>query len=165
METPRAIFLMEQTYATLFSLANKLQVKGDQYLKHLTSRQLMTMIAIAHLPEGEASLNNIARKLGTTKQTVKQLVGLITEKGYATILPSQRDKRAVNVTITPAGQQILLEDGELGIQLFADLFREFSLEELETLWSLLKKLYRFDGEEQDGFEEEVNIRSSSNGES
>jgi hypothetical protein len=28
---------------------------------------------------------------------------------------------------------------------------------METLWSLLKKLYSFDGEEQDGFEENVQL--------
>jgi DNA-binding MarR family transcriptional regulator len=158
METPRSIFLMQQTYATLFSLANKLQIKGDGYLKHLTSRQLMTLIAIIHLPQGEASLNNIARKLGTTKQSVKQVVSLVEAKGFVVSVPSQRDKRAVNVVLTEAGKQAILEDGELGVQLFNDLFHEFTPEELETLWALLKKLYRFDGEEQDGFEEEASIQ-------
>ncbi len=37
MKNPRRFFLMQQTYATLFSLANKLQVKGDRVLK--TSNQ------------------------------------------------------------------------------------------------------------------------------
>jgi DNA-binding MarR family transcriptional regulator len=152
MEYTRAMFLMQQIYATLFSLANKLQVKGDQCLKHLTSRQLMTMIAIGHLPEGEASLNNIARKLGTTKQSVKQLVRLIENEGFVVTEPSQGDRRAVNVVITPDGNQALLEDGMLGMKFFDDVFHDFTLEEMEVLWGLLKKLYRFDGEEQDGFE-------------
>jgi hypothetical protein len=38
---------------------------------------------------------------------------------------------------------------------FANLSKDFSVEEMEILWTLLKKLYRFDGDEQDGFEEEV----------
>jgi DNA-binding MarR family transcriptional regulator len=156
MDDSRTVFLMRQTYATLFSLANKIQVKGDQYLKHLTARQMMTMLAIIHLPEGEASLNHIARKLGTTKQSVKQLVALIENNGYLVVTPSQRDKRAVNVTITARGNRALFEDNERGMKFFHDLFREFTPQELEVLWSLLKKLYRFDGEEQDGFEEEIN---------
>ncbi|MEJ2598310.1 MAG: MarR family transcriptional regulator [Anaerolineales bacterium] len=155
MENSREIFLMQQTYATLFSLANKLQVQGDQHMKGLTSRQLMAMLAIVHLPRNEASLNNIARKLGTTKQSVKQLITLIEKKGYVVVVPSQRDKRAVNVEITESGKQIMLEDGLSGIRFFADLFKDFNIEEMETLWSLLKKLYRFDGEELDGFEEEI----------
>jgi DNA-binding MarR family transcriptional regulator len=164
MEYSRALFLMQQTYATLFSLANKLQVKGDQYLKHLSSRQLMTMIAIGHLPPDEASLNNIARKLGTTKQNVKQVITLIEKNGYVTSVPSQRDRRAVNVVITETGKQVLIEDYMLGLRFFDDLFHGFSLEELEVLWSLLKKLYVFDGEQQDGFEGDMHIDQPVKGE-
>lgn len=158
METPRAVFLMQQTYATLFSLANKIQVKGDQCLKYFTGRQMMTLIAIIHLPEGEASLNNIARKLGTTKQSVKQLVSLIEKKGYVRVIPSERDKRAVNVVITESGNRALGEDNRAGMLFFEDLFHGLTVEEMETLWYLLKKLYGFDGEEQDGFEEEIGYR-------
>jgi len=156
MDDPRTLFLMQQTYATLFSLANKIQVKGDQYLKNLTSRQMMAMLAIIHLPKGEASLNAIARKLGTTKQSVKQLITLIENDGYVVTTPSERDRRAVNITITKRGEQAMLEDNERGLKFFEDLFREFTPQEMETLWSLVKKLYRFDGEAQDGFEEESN---------
>ncbi len=158
MNTPRYLFLRQQTYATLFSLANKIQVKGDQRLKHFTGRQMMAMIAILHLPEGKASLNNIARKLGTTKQSAKQLVTLIEKNGYVVTVPSQQDRRALNVVITPAAYQALEEDNNAGLRFFEDLFHEFSQAEMETLWALLKKLYRFDGEEQDGFEEEADYR-------
>lgn len=158
MDIYRDIFLMEQTYATLFSLTNKLQVQGDQYFKNLTSRQFMVMIAIAHLPENETTLNNIARKLGTTKQSVKQIITIIENKGFVITRPSQQDKRAVNVIITEPGKQVMLECGEIGINFFIDIFKDFTTEEMEILWSLLKKLYRFDGEEQDGFEEDVNLK-------
>ena len=157
MEDEQKIFLMEQAYATLFSLANKVQVKGDQYMKNLTSRQFMAIMAIGHLPKEDASLNHIARKLGTTKQSIKQLITIIEAKGYVSTTPNPRDRRAVNVVITEAGKQALYEDGMAGMKFFDDLFHEFSLAEIETLWKLLKKLYRFDGEEQDGFEEAAKI--------
>lgn len=151
----REYSLMQQTYATLFSLANKLQIQGDKYFGDLTSRQFMAILAVLHLPEDETTLNNIARKLGTSKQNANVLIANIEKKGYVVTLPSVRDKRAINVKVTETGKQVMLECGEKGIVFFTDLFHDFSEEELETLWSLLKKLYRFDGEEQDGFEEEV----------
>jgi DNA-binding MarR family transcriptional regulator len=155
MENPRKVFLIQQTYATLFSLANKLQVRGDQYMQRLTSRQFMAMLAIIHLPEDNASLNNIARMLGVTKQNVKQLITIIERKGYVITEPNQRDRRAVNIKITEAGRQVMIEGNTMGMKFFADLFNGFTIEELEVLWGLLKKLYRFDGEEQAGFEEEI----------
>ena len=109
MNIYRELFLMQQTYATLFSLANKLQVEGDKYFQSLTGRQFMAMVAIIHLPEEETTLNNIAAKLGTTKQSVKQLIEIIEKKGYVITLPSPKDKRAVNVKITESGKQVILE--------------------------------------------------------
>jgi len=157
MDYYRELFLMQQTYATLFSLINKIQTQGDKYLGNLTSRQLMTMIAMMHLPEEETTLNNIARKLGTTKQSVKQLITVLEKKGYVITTPSRQDKRAVNVRITDSGKRVMMECFEKGIYFFLDLFNDFTDEEMECLWTLLKKLYRFDGEAQDGFEEETNL--------
>ena len=153
MKYTREMFLWQQTYATLFSVSNKLQVLGDKYIDSLTSRQLMAMIAIIHLPKEEASINGIAKKLGTTKQNAKQLVNVLEKKEYVILTPSDRDKRAYNVKITERGQSVLMESSNLGMAFFAEVFKEFSEEELEQFWSYLKKLYHFDGNKQDGFEE------------
>ncbi|WP_397539060.1 MarR family winged helix-turn-helix transcriptional regulator [Rummeliibacillus pycnus] len=158
MDIYRELFLMQQTYGTLFSLANKIQVKGDNFLELLTSRQYMAMVAIAHLDEDETTLNNIARKLGTTKQSVKQLITIMENKGYVNVVPSTKDKRAINVKITETGKEVLLVVAEKGIFFLEELFNKLSTEELETMWGLLKKLYSFDGQEHDGFEEEGNIK-------
>ena len=149
------LFLMQQVYSNLFSLANKLQIRGDEYIEGLTSRQLMTMIAITHLPKDETTLNNIARKLGTSKQNAKQLITNLAKKNYIVVVSSEYDKRSYNVKITALGKQVLWECSEKGTRFFIDVFNGFSNEELEILWSFLKRLYRFDGEELDGFEEEI----------
>ncbi|NRT92106.1 MarR family winged helix-turn-helix transcriptional regulator [Clostridium beijerinckii] len=155
MDNYKALFLIQQIYATLFSLTNKIQIKGDEYCKPLTSRQLMAMVAIIHLPENETTLNNIAKKLGTTKQSVKQLITNLENKGYVLTMPSQYDKRAVNVKITEAGTDAMKKIcAGKSMGFFGKLSKDFSIEEMEILWTLLKKLYRFDGEEQDGFEAE-----------
>lgn len=83
-------------------------------------------------------------------------------KGYVEIAPSQHDKRAVNTTITEFGKQVALDAGEKGTYFLADPFKNFSTNELETMWGLLKKLYSFDGEEQDGFEEHSNLTMDEN---
>lgn len=41
---------------------------------------------------------------------------------------------------------------------FGRSFKKLSTDELETMWALLKKLYSFDGEEHDGFEEVGNLQ-------
>lgn len=150
-------FLMDQIYSTLFSLVNKLQVEGDKRTGELTTRQLMILVAIGHIKEGKTTLNNIARKIGATKQSVQQVVNTLKKGGFVEILPSEEDKRAVNVIITAYGKQAMVKAYAGSVLFFADVFKNFSTEEMQILWCLLKKLYKFDGKEQDGFEDDTNI--------
>lgn len=147
------LFLIQQVYGTLFSLINKLQISGDHYLGDLTSRQFMTIAALLHLPEDEATINQIARKLGTSKQNANRMIAGMEQSGYLMVTPSKKDKRAANVHLTPAGKETVIQCSEQMIIFMADAFRNLNTSDLETLWSILKKLYAFDGNKQDGFEE------------
>jgi DNA-binding MarR family transcriptional regulator len=43
-------------------------------------RQMLAVPAIIHAPEGKATINHIARKLGTAKQSAKQIVDALVKK-------------------------------------------------------------------------------------
>lgn len=150
-------FLMDQIYSTLFALANKVQVEGDKRYGELTSRQLMVLVAIGHLKQDKTTLNNIAKKIGATKQSVQQLVTTLKKGGFVEIVPSKDDKRAVNVTITNYGKQLMMKGYTASLLFYSDVFKSFSTEEMQILLCLLKKLYRFDGKEHDGFEGDTNL--------
>ena len=149
MDFIKDLFFSHQTLAVLFSVTNKLQVQGDKYLQDLTIRQMLAIPAIIHAPDGKATINFIAKKLGTTKQNARQIVNALAKKNYVSVEPSQSDKRAVNVTITQGSEEILKACSERTDEFLADIFNDFTTEELEALWTLLNKLYRFDGIEQD----------------
>lgn len=152
------LHIMEQAFSSLISVSNKLQIAGDQYCEPLTSRQYMTMLAILHLPKEETTLINIAKKLGTTKQNITQLIKSLEKKEFISIIPSKKDKRSVNVCVTDLGMDTMVKCGREGtINFMADIFKEFSKEEIEALWKLLIKLYSFDGVEMDGFEDKVQV--------
>lgn len=148
------LFLMQQVYATLFSVYNKIQTESAKRFTTLSSRQYMTILAILHLPENERTMNNVAKKLGTTKQNIRQLITALEKKRFVEIKASDTNRRAANLQVTTAGMSEMLKAGETGILLLADIFNEFSKTEMQELWHLLKKMYRFDGKEQDGFEDE-----------
>ncbi|WP_446899640.1 MarR family winged helix-turn-helix transcriptional regulator [Clostridium sp. LBM24168] len=152
------LHIMQQAYSSLLSVSNKLQIAGDQYFEPLTSRQYMTMLSVLHLHKDETTLINIAKKLGTTKQNITQLVKSLEKKDFVSIIPSKKDKRSVNVCVTDLGMDVMIKCGKDGtIDFMADIFKNFTKEEIETLRKLLVKLYSFDGVEMDGFEENVQI--------
>jgi len=157
------LHLMQQVYSSLISVSNKLQTTGDKYCVPLTSRQYMTVLAMLHLPEEETTIVNIANKLGATKQNVTQLIGSLEKKGMVAIVPSKKDRRAVNVRLTDLGLETMVNCGSnMTVDFMADVFNGFGEKELETLWNLLIKLYRFDGAEMDGFEDDVEVPNTFN---
>jgi len=148
MDIAKDLFFSQQALATLFSVINKLQMRGDHYSGDLTIRQMLAIPAIIHAPEGKSTINHIARTLGTTKQSAKQIVDAMEKKKYLSVAPSEQDKRAVNITITTEGEKAFRACSERTDVFLADIFHEFSAQDLETLCILLHKLYRFDGAEQ-----------------
>ncbi len=146
MSSLKELYLMQQIFVTLFSIANDLQVKGDQYLEDLTIKQFLAMLAIAHLPEDETSLNNIAKKLDTTKQSARQLISNLEKKKYIETIPSPKDSRALNVRFTDEGGKMLLKSSEKSIDFLKDVFKGLSIEDLESLWAILKSILNYNSE-------------------
>ena len=160
MDIAKDLFFAQQALAVLFSATNKLQMQGDKYLQDLTIRQMLAIPLIIHAPDGKATINYIAKQLGTTKQNAKQIVDALAKKKYLSVAPSELDKRAVNVTVTPGSEQAFSLCSERTDVFLADIFHDFTTEDLEALWTLLNKLYRFDGLPQDSSHEHINNHTS-----
>ena len=152
MDLAKDLFYAQQTLFTLFSITNKLQMHGDKHLQDITIRQMLAIPALFHAPDGKATINHIARSMGTTKQNAKQIVDAMERKGYVTVSPSEKDKRAVNVTITSVGEQAFRTCSERADVFLANIFHDFTTKDLETFYTLLQKLYSFDGAEQENFD-------------
>jgi len=145
MSIAKDLFFAQQTLASLFSVTNKLQMQGDKHLQDITIRQMLAIPALIHAPDGEASINHIARSMGTSKQSAKQIVDTLARKGYLSVAPSVQDKRAVNVSVTAEGQTAFGLCSERADEFLANIFCNFNSAELESLCTLLQKLYQFDG--------------------
>jgi DNA-binding MarR family transcriptional regulator len=148
MSVAQDLFFSQQALLRLFAVTNNLQMQGDRYLQDLTIRQMLAIPAIIHAPEGGASIADIARSLGTSKQSAKQIVNVLEKKGYIATAPGKHDKRALDITITSEGEQAFKLCSERTDEFLADIFNGFTSRELETFCKLLEKLYRFDGHSQ-----------------
>ncbi len=145
-------FLIRQIFATIFALNNKIQEESNKLSDKITLRQFMFMLSIEHIPHGECTYNKIAQKLGTTKQNVNQIAVSLEKKEYIAIEPNEKDKRAVNISMTQAGLKAAVEYAELSEDFLNCAAKNFTVEELEQLRGLLKRFYAFDGVEMDGFD-------------
>ena len=152
MDIAKLLFFAQQTLVTLFSVTNKLQMQGDKCLQEFTIRQMLAIPALVHAPDGQASIKHLARHMGTTKQNAKQIVAAMERKGYVSVAQSEQDKRAVNVVVTGEGQKAFKVCAERTDEFLASVFGGFTAEDLETLYTLLLKLYCFDGVAREGLD-------------
>lgn len=113
----------------------------------------MVILAIEHLSLDNCNYNRIAEKLGTTKQNAKQMVSYLAKKDFVTVSANEEDKRAVNVSITRIGYAAALDYAKASEDFINGVAKQFSREDLERLWDLLKRLYAFDGIEMNGFDQ------------
>jgi DNA-binding MarR family transcriptional regulator len=148
---------MHQTYSLLFIALNKIQVEADSHLENLTLRQLMLLIAIAHLDPQEATIVNIASTLGTSKQNVNRLVSYMVNAGHLSSESSQTDKRSVNIRITEKGLSVMQKNTINSNRYFLNLFKNFTKEEISTFRKILSKLTNYDHVSQNHFEKQVEI--------
>lgn len=74
----------------------------------LEPQQHQLLLAVRGLPEGEApTVKRIAERLQLQHHSVVELVRRCTENGLVTKRPSDHDRRAVLVEITPRGEELL----------------------------------------------------------
>ena len=149
MDMARDLFYAQQAIVALFSVTNKLQMQGDKHLKDLTIRQMLAIPALVHAPDGKANVNNIAKTMGTSKQNAKQIVNALMKKGYLSVEPSVKDKRALQITITAKGKKAFEVCSQRTDEFLANTFSAFSSRDLEVFSNLLDKLYNSDSTEKE----------------
>ena len=153
----KELLIMRQNYTTLMSLIKKLDKLEKESFGGLTLRQCIAILAILHAKD-ETSVVSIAKKLGTTKQNVDQMVAVLEKKGYVERAVSEINKRKVSMQVTDSGEKAMQMCVGKSASLMMDIFSGLSEGEMETLLQFSRKLYSYDGEEYtDYFDDIVQI--------
>ena len=91
------------------------------------------------------NLNQLAEKCGITRQSTKQLVDKLVEKGYVTLEKSDADKRNMIIVITDKGRRWGAENLDKNMRFVSELYADISERDIKTFakvqQKLLNKLY------------------------
>lgn len=132
------------TFATIMLLANRFQTKLDKYMGDLTLKQWLLLCMSAQFDKEEVSINELASFVGYTRQNIKKMLDLLSNKGYVEVEKSDKDKRAYCVKLTEKTYAYFKDFEDLGDRLLAELFQEIPQQELavtaKTLMQLLDNI-------------------------
>ena len=125
-------------------LANTLQSVMDMGMEDITSRQWLPLMILGRC-EQAPNLNQLAEKCGITRQSTKQLVDKLVEKGYVTLEKSDTDKRNMIIVITDKGRRWGTDNMDKNMRFVSELYADISERDIKTFakvqQKLLNKLY------------------------
>lgn len=78
------------------------QDKAERVPLHATIAEAKIMHCVVFNPDG-CTVKEIAEKLGTTPGAVSQIIEKMVQKGPIIRVPDEKDRRAVRITLSPAG--------------------------------------------------------------
>lgn len=129
-------------FGSLFLLANKLQVIGDQYLgkDDMTTKQWFLTVMISQFRDNPPTLSEVAELMGSSRQNVKQLALKLEEKEFLKIEKDEQDARAIRLKLTEKSQAFWEKRQDQDNQFIMDLFSSFSEEEMNIMTNSIGKL-------------------------
>lgn len=127
-------------YGTLFSLSNRIQNIGDEFLSEITTKQHFVLMTLDLFKDKNPTLKEVASIVGCSYQNIKKIAVTLEKKGYLTIEHDISDKRKYNLIKTSK-----VETVSRGIQseinhFIETLYRNISDKELACVLDVLTKM-------------------------
>jgi DNA-binding MarR family transcriptional regulator len=121
-------------------LANTLQTVMDMGMSDITSRQWLPLMILGRCEE-VPNLNQLAEKCGITRQSAKQLVDKLVDKGLVRLEKDENDRRNSLVVITKKGRSWGKNNLERNVVFVQDLYSGISEKDIKTFAKVQQKLF------------------------
>ena len=122
-------------------LANTLQNVMDMGMDDITSKQWLPLMMLGRCEE-PLNLNQLAEKCGITRQSAKQLVDKLEEKGLVYLERNGSDRRSISIVITEKGRSWGNDNLDRNIRFVRELFDGISEEDIKVFADVQQRLLR-----------------------
>lgn len=127
-------------FSTLFIAGNKLQTLFDNHIPELSLKQFM-LLSIVRQTNEQLTFTQLGNMLGCSRQNIKKLADALMKKGFIIIQQSPLDTRAMCISPTEKVNDYFQNEFSKYQEELKYLFEVYTDEEIETLFTLLSKLY------------------------
>lgn len=129
-------------FGGIFLIANKLQVVCDQFLGEdgMTTKQWFLTVIISQFGKNPPSLSEVAEKMGSSRQNIKQLALKLEEKEFLQIKKDKQDARTLRLVLTDKCREFWNNRQDKDDTFIRDLFKCLDKEELETIAAGMEKI-------------------------
>lgn len=128
------------SYVNVFLLSNRLETVMDRNLKEISTKQWVALIMLGTF-ESPPTLKELAAKCGITHQSTMQLMKRLQNKGYVSIVPDDKDKRAIRIVATSKCDKWKDRYAAHNMQYIDKLFSDLDKNEIEVFCMAQFKIY------------------------
>lgn len=131
-------------FGSLFIIANKLQVLGDQYFSDddMTTKQWLMTVMILQFHDEPPTLREVAELMGSSHQNAKQIALKLEKKGFLAIEKDDRDARAIRLRLTEKSYSFWEKRAEKDEHYIVEFFKDLSEEETNGMYRGMEKLFK-----------------------
>jgi DNA-binding MarR family transcriptional regulator len=132
---------IKYSFASIFDIANKLQIIGDRYLKPsgITTKQWFLTLLIQS-EEETPNIRRSAELMGCSHQNAKQIANRLAALGFLEIKVDPDDKRVSKLLLTERCREFWTEREDDDEEFLIQIFSSLNAEELRSLASIIQKL-------------------------
>lgn len=132
---------LAEVFSYLFVLSQRIEYITDSFLKkdNLTTKQLLTLIAIGNAFDSDPSVSEVAEVLSTSHQNVTQIALNLQKRGFVEIMRDPDDKRRRLLKLTKANEEFWDARDEENYENMKRIFSYLSKEEISQLHTILSK--------------------------
>lgn len=135
MDHAESIELRAYIYGGIFSLSNRLQLLGDRFDPHISTRQWFLIAVISSFQDEAPAISTISKRAGSSRQNVKKMAMLLEKKGFLSISRDITDSRIQRLSLTEYCKEYFSQRHEREEQYMDNLFADFDSGLLKGLYS------------------------------
>lgn len=118
----------------------KVSVVGDISISQIIILNILKI-------NGRCKMNEIAKGLHVTTSAATGLVDRMVRNSFLKRVPSEKDRRIINIEMTQKGQKIVDDIQKRRYKFIIDIFGKFKPVERERFLNSMKKIYRLVGDD------------------
>jgi DNA-binding MarR family transcriptional regulator len=88
-------------FATIFTLANKLQVIGDRFDPNVTIKQWLFLVGLSTCKE-PPMVSEVSDLIGYSRQNAKRIALMLEQTGFVKVIKDPKDNRILRIILTEA---------------------------------------------------------------
>lgn len=125
----------------LSAFDNRFQACADKFFKEITWKQFFAIICI-NICKENPTINELSEVMGSSHQNVKQILLKLESKGFATMIPDEKDRRKQRIVLTKKCMDFCKRNDAQSQEIIWKIFDGIKEENLVTTIQTIMKMER-----------------------